>query len=146
MPNSHFVTIFESNLIKIREILPDILEFIKNNYLYISEETLFELRIIFSELLANAIIHGNKSDIAKKIELIINIEQDEIISQIKDEGTGFNFLKEKDRYSHHTSILKESGRGLLLVFSLTETLQINETGNVVEFHKKILSNETIKQY
>lgn len=132
--------IFESELIRIKEILPDALVFVTSHFPFISEDDLFDLRLVYSELLINAVVHGNKEDPSKKVALTIIPRGNEIISIIKDEGSGFDYQKALNAESCLYDLLSEHGKGLRLVRSLTESLRFNNLGNEIVFRKRILYN------
>lgn len=137
MTSMHFS--FESELKKMKEVLRDVLSYIKDQFPYISDTDLLDLRLVYSELLANAIIHGNNGDASKKIEMTVMVDEDEVASVIRDEGAGFDYLETLGRENGMDDYFNERGRGLQLVSSLTEYIQFNNAGNEVEFHKRIIS-------
>lgn len=81
---------------------------------------LFDLRIILNELVANGVIHGNKYDRDKLVNLYIEIEEDLIRIEVTDEGKGFDCnLKYYD-----PTKLKCSGRGLVIVNGLSDEFYV----------------------
>jgi len=128
---------FDSKLTMIREELPYVLDCLRLRMPYLSDADLFELRLVYSELLANAILHGNKEDTSKKVELIIDSEPDAIHTVIRDEGMGFDHAETLNRVFRNDNTLTESGHGLMLVNRLTDSVRFNDKGNEIEVHKKI---------
>ena len=126
--------IFESKLPKVREALKKVLHFIKTRLPYMTEEELYDIRLIYSELLANAVVHGNNGDSSKKVELLVELDSGKIKSIIRDEGNGFNYLKTLERGKKNSGTLSGSGRGLFLVNNLTDGLAFNNSGNEIEFY------------
>jgi len=47
------------------------------------------MKLIVSELVMNAYLHGNKFDTKKRIEVALEIDASDFIATVKDEGTGF---------------------------------------------------------
>jgi len=83
-----------------------------------------------SEAFTNALIHGNKADPAKKIQLFISIKNNEITADIVDEGCGLpnDFENRKD-----VSLWNEGGRGLKIMESITGKIKFGknaETGGL----------------
>lgn len=78
----------------------------------------------------NAIIHGNKKEIEKKV--YINAYCDENILQIiiKDEGKGFDFEKIPNP-TDIENIEKPHGRGIFLMKYLSKELIFRENGTIV---------------
>lgn len=127
---------FESSLLKLKEILYTVPIVLKNSLPYISEDDLIELRLLFTELLSNAIIHGNKENPSKRVRLAISVNDNFISAKIRDEGEGFDYLKALDCNSFSTDYLNnEHGRGLTLASNLADQLNFNEIGNEVQFSK-----------
>lgn len=90
----------------------------------LKEDKLYFLKLSLHELATNAIIHGNKLQIQKKVEITLTIERERILISISDEGNGLtNELYERSIAS--ASSLKEGGRGLLLVSEIMELLSLN---------------------
>jgi len=63
------------------------------------------------EAVANAIKHGNKLDLAKKVHATFEITGTELEIRISDEGTGFDPSKVSDPLNPQ-NLMKTSGRGI----------------------------------
>ena len=85
-----------------------------------NEALLFDLRVIISELVINAMSHGNKWKPNKKVEVIVEIYDDKISVSVSDEGEGIRL----PQYS--TKHFKPSGRGLKLVRGLSDKIFIED--------------------
>ena len=96
------------------------------------EERFRNVLIAVSELVMNAIVHGNKEQAAKKVR--VTVEYDENIMKVKilDEGNGFKFDKES-KPKLPEDMMKESGRGLFIVKSLVEEIDCRDTEEGTEF-------------
>jgi len=81
-----------------------------------------ELSITLCEALSNAIIHGNKSQSDKFVDLKVQIYKDKIMFKIKDEGQGFNYKKIPNPLDSE-NILKKSGRGVYLMSALMDRVK-----------------------
>lgn len=80
----------------------------------ISEDAAFGLDMAVREALANAVIHGNKLDDTKLVEITVKSSLDSLEVSIHDQGQGFN----PDTISDPTkeeNILKSSGRGIFFM-------------------------------
>ncbi|MBN1523321.1 MAG: cyclic nucleotide-binding domain-containing protein [Spirochaetales bacterium] len=128
---------------------------------YVDEEMKINLNVALSELLINAIEHGNckityeekqqhikkggtiqelveekcknPAINAKRVILEYDIKAGESIFKVKDEGDGFNVLK------YHEWIQKKNpfslhGRGILMARSLSAKLTYNNKGNIATLH------------
>lgn len=80
----------------------------------LKEDKLYFLKLSLHELVTNAIIHGNRCEIQKKVTITLTIEPERILFSISDEGNGFTReLYERSITSHSSSAV--GGRGLRLV-------------------------------
>ncbi len=80
----------------------------------ISEEDAFGIDMAVREALANAVIHGNKLDETKLVEINVKSSLDSLEISVRDQGQGFN----PDTISDPTkeeNILKSSGRGIFFM-------------------------------
>ncbi len=132
---SKFFKTFSSEMKAATQVIKETLSFIDKSIPDLPQEDKFDLRLIYSELLFNAVIHGNKSDVNKNVSLSVEIKDNTICSKISDNGLGFDhkkFLSDigDDMYG-------ESGRGILLVNSLADSLSFNSLGNEIVFQKKV---------
>lgn len=87
-----------------------------------------DLSIAVTELVNNAIHHGNKDDKSKKVTVTFSPGKKQIKVSIRDEGNGFIPEKVKDPVAPE-NLLAESGRGIYLVRALMDDLKINITGS-----------------
>ena len=96
------------------------------------EKYKFEVKLIISEALTNAYIHGNHRDDHKPIKVNWEICNDILCIKVKDSGQGnhsFNNNENKD-------LLSESGRGLLIISAYTD--EVIFEGNTI-IMKKVLN-------
>lgn len=103
----------------------------------ISDDDFMDLRLIFSELISNAIIHGNKFDEHKKVCVVIEFADESIISSITDEGSGFNYTEKLKLENSCDDFWSVNGRGITLVSALTDELIFIGKGNEIRFSKKL---------
>jgi serine/threonine-protein kinase RsbW len=112
------------NVSKVESFLED-----ATHHLHLNEVEFHKLLVAATEAVNNAIIHGNKSKQERKVTILVSIKKNYIIVSVRDEGGGFdpgqipNPLEEEN-------LLKESGRGLFLMQTLMDEVEIhtNETG------------------
>lgn len=83
------------------------------------DETIFKLRLILDELMANSYKHGNLRDFSKLIDISVMLTDTMSLIKVKDEGCGIVSPKTCDLYA-------ESGRGIMLVKSLSDKIIIEE--------------------
>jgi serine/threonine-protein kinase RsbW len=102
--------------------------FTENN---VSRKNFNKTYLCISEAVINAIKHGNKNDLHKKVSILADCIGTEIIIQIEDEGEGFDINKVKDP-TQKENIKKESGRGIYIIKNLSEKIEYNEKGNRIQ--------------
>lgn len=120
--------IINSNLLDIKSELEYLLEEIKK---FINkQDLLFEIKLILNELVINSAIHGNELDEKKKVRLDLEIDENAMKLEIKDEGNGFVY----DKNVYNPLELTSNGRGLVIVDGLSDELFIdNNKVSVVKY-------------
>lgn len=131
------------NTIKIpsqEEFLPDVDSFIEGILRgFGTEETIIaDIAICVTELVNNSIIHGNKSDPDKEVIVEIGKANSTVEITITDEGQGFN-IEDLDDPIDEKNLLKEVGRGIFIVRSLMDDVNIDvmENGTRIKIVKSI---------
>ena len=124
MPANEYVKVFPSD----PEYLPEIENFIKNN---VNKERLNSLALSTAEAASNSILHGNKNDPTKKVEIKVFITDRKMKIIFKDEGEGFEPKSVPDPTTPE-NILKESGRGIHIMKSYLSSLSYNFTPDGTE--------------
>ncbi len=101
-----------------------------------NESTIDDLSISLTELVNNAIHHGNNDDITKNVTVTFDLDHKKLSITIKDEGPGFNPEQLKNPLDPE-NLLADSGRGLYLVKALMDdlTFKITETGTEITITK-----------
>lgn len=89
------------------------------------ESVIADVAISVSELVNNAISHGNRSSATKSVTVTINKIGDDISITIVDEGEGFNPEEVEDPLADE-NLLKEAGRGIFIVKSLMDRVEMEE--------------------
>ena len=79
-----------------------------------SEEAAFGVDMAVREAIANAIIHGNKLDESKLVEITVTSSPDSLEIRVHDQGSGFNPENVADP-TEEENLLKSSGRGIFFV-------------------------------
>ncbi len=124
MPLDHYSLEIESdpnNLITVEEFVN---YFAKD--LGVSDERMNGLLLSVTEATTNAIIHGNKCNVDKKVAINVFVENGKIIIKVKDEGNGFDPSKIPDP-TEPQNLLKDSGRGVYLMKIYMDEIKYNLT-------------------
>jgi serine/threonine-protein kinase RsbW len=89
------------------------------------EEELHKLGMAVREAMVNAVVHGNRYNLKKKVHLAITDSADQLTVVITDEGEGFDFAHLPDPLAED-NLLRQSGRGLLLMRAFVDEVSIRK--------------------
>jgi serine/threonine-protein kinase RsbW len=103
---------FPSRIEAVGEAAAAVSEFM--NRLGIAEEVAFGVDMAVREAVTNAVIHGNKLDDAKTVELKLRNTPEVFEITVHDQGNGFNPDEIPDP-TKDENILKTSGRGIFFM-------------------------------
>jgi serine/threonine-protein kinase RsbW len=87
------------------------------------------------EAVNNAILHGNKGDISKIVDVEISADGNVFEVFVRDEGKGFEYDKLPDP-TKPENIENLHGRGVFLMRHLADSIEYNESGNEVRMKFK----------
>lgn len=95
-----------------------------------SERLRFRLQVALSEALANAVIRGNRENVAKRVYIEAELSPELIRVSVTDEGDGFDptVVPEPIRPEQ---LFETCGRGLFLIRKLVDEVRFNEQGNSI---------------
>ncbi len=88
--------------------------------------------VALTEAVNNSIIHGNKSDVNKKVYVEFEIPNSyRLLVRVHDEGPGFDIKGLPDPTAPE-NIDKIGGRGVFLMMHLSDSISFSEDGKLVE--------------
>lgn len=94
------------------------------------EETHYgEILIAMTEAVNNAVVHGNKLDANKMVDIEVRTEGQTMEFRIADQGPGFDYENIPDPTSPE-NIEKPNGRGVFLMRQLADACEFEELGRV----------------
>ncbi len=99
----------------------------------ISQDKYPDILISLTEAVNNAIIHGNKEDQNKYVEIELNKTNQGISFVISDQGVGFNPQAIPDP-TRPENIGCCGGRGVFLMKQLADRVEYRDNGRKVEIH------------
>ncbi|MEM0992997.1 MAG: ATP-binding protein [Bacteroidota bacterium] len=102
----------------------------------ISRETYGNVLISLTEAVNNAIIHGNRKDKSKKVEISFEKKRQGLAFKVSDEGCGFDFDNLPDPTAPE-NICECGGRGVFLMRQLSDNIRYSNEGRTVEMRFKI---------
>ena len=87
------------------------------------EDDQHKIGIAVRECLVNAVIHGNRYNIRKKVHLTVSRSPGRLEIRIGDEGEHFDMSQLPDPLADE-NLLRHSGRGLLLMQAFMDEFQV----------------------
>ena len=97
----------------------------------LSSELYGNILIATIEAANNAILHGNKLDENKKVNIIFKIDEKFLTVTVKDQGNGFDYSHIPDPTAPE-NIEKINGRGVFLMERLSDKIIFSDNGTKVE--------------
>jgi anti-sigma regulatory factor (Ser/Thr protein kinase) len=102
-----------------------------------SDDAIRKMKISLTELIVNAILHGNKKDFSKKVIMGHIVDKSKAVISIMDEGPGFDPKIIPDP-TLPENLIKDCGRGLFIVRHYVDSMIFNDKGNrvtIIKFHR-----------
>lgn len=116
-------------LTKYKEIIDKIIDDLKAFHDY------FDIKLILTEALTNAYIHGNNGKVDKPIHLRYTYDDIKVRFEIEDSGPGFENVIIPGEAIDET-LLNESGRGLFLIKCIADKLELRNNTLIIEKYLK----------
>jgi serine/threonine-protein kinase RsbW len=90
--------------------------------------------LVCDEAITNAIVHGNKRDPEKKVNVKIYVSHSRFRIRVRDQGEGFDVSTVEDPREGE-NVLRSSGRGVFLMKNIMDVVEYKEDGRVLELEK-----------
>ena len=90
-----------------------------------SEEDLHKIGMAVREAMVNAVVHGNRYNLKKKVHFSLSSSSEQLSVKIADEGEGFEESELPDPLSEE-NLLRQSGRGLLLIKAFVDEFEMRK--------------------
>ena len=87
------------------------------------DDTADKISMSVREAVVNAVLHGNHYDPAKKVRLAFDYDTRALTIRVADEGNGLDISRVPDPLAPE-NLLKTSGRGIFLIRSYMDEVQI----------------------
>jgi serine/threonine-protein kinase RsbW len=87
--------------------------------------------VSITEAVNNGIVHGNKTNPEKFVSLSCTCFKNRIMFVVRDEGTGF-MKEDLPNPLSEENLLKESGRGILIIEHLMDKVEYHRTDSGME--------------
>ncbi|MEO0043870.1 MAG: hypothetical protein RL329_3318 [Bacteroidota bacterium] len=102
----------------------------------VTPDTYGNILISLTEAVNNAIIHGNRSDTSKTVEIRSAKFRDRLSFVVKDQGRGFDYKSLPDPTAPENRF-RCGGRGVFLMRELCDCINFKDNGSAVELKFKI---------
>ncbi len=102
------------------------------------EDQVMQISMAVREAAVNAVLHGNAYDPEKKVKLDFERTASDLVITIRDQGKGLDPAKIPDPLAPE-NLLKTSGRGIFLIRSFMDEVQIrpSQTGTEIKLVKHV---------
>jgi serine/threonine-protein kinase RsbW len=91
----------------------------------LNENERFQVTLAVREAALNAVLHGNRSDPAKRIHASLEVTGEALVVTISDQGCGFDPQTLPDALAAE-NLLRRSGRGIFLIQSLMDAVHFRQ--------------------
>ena len=95
------------------------------------DDQVMQISMAVREATVNAVLHGNAYDANKKVAIEFKQNPKDLVIIIRDQGAGLDPAKIPDPLAPE-NLLKTSGRGIFLMRSFMDEVQINPSGTGTE--------------
>ena len=112
------------------------------DFMHFDEDSAHWIGMSVRESVTNAIQHGNKLDINKKVDICYQVLPDRISISVKDQGAGFK-VDDIPSPLDTDNLLKPSGRGIFYIRTFMDEVEfrsLSQGGMEVYMMKKVSSN------
>lgn len=108
----------------------------------IDEDDGLSLGMAVRECMVNAVVHGNRYNLNKKVHLTVTRTSVQLVIKIADEGEGFELEDLPDPLAEE-NLLRHSGRGIFIIRAFTDEFQVRRlspSGTEVTLKKNVASS------
>jgi serine/threonine-protein kinase RsbW len=113
------------------------------DFMSFDEDSAHWIGMSVRESVTNAIQHGNKLDLSKKVDISFEVEPDRLSISVRDQGNGFR-VDEIPNPLNGDNLLKPSGRGIFYIRTFMDEVEfrtLSQGGTEVYMVKKISSKK-----
>lgn len=96
----------------------------------INDDIYGNIMISVTECVSNAIIHGNKENSKKQVDLELKFFDNQLKFIIEDEGDGYDYQRLSDPTSPE-NLEKAGGRGVFLMKHLCDEIEFDKNGSKI---------------
>jgi len=114
--------------------------------LRVAEDSRHWIGLAVREAVSNAIRHGNEGDPEKRVGVRVELELDEVVVRVRDQGSGFDLDSVGDPLAPE-NLLKPSGRGIFYMRNLMDHVHYRfdvQEGTEVTLRKRVILEEAVE--
>jgi serine/threonine-protein kinase RsbW len=104
--------------------------------LNLDEKSIFALYLSLEEALVNAVKYGNKFNPDLTIDILLKIEPSQIVIQVSDCGSGFDYANIPDP-TKDENIIRLGGRGVFLIKKYMDQVEFLNNGSTIKMTKRL---------
>jgi len=99
------------------------------------EKLAYDLNLVLTEAMANAIYHANEGDPTKEVHIEITIADRQLAVRVYDHGQGFDIRQ----FAKPRQPMEEHGRGIYIIHTVMDEVVYRPTGDghVLEMKKNL---------
>ena len=136
----HFAYIFPAAKSLLEQASVWLEEFLKINN--VSESDSINIIMAFREACDNAIKHGSKHNDELNVKVICTLDSEKAVIAVEDQGDGFNapvhlelqrLVTPAELARQRAKEGKRGGLGIVMILQLMDSVEYNNTGNVIKF-------------
>lgn len=102
----------------------------------INEDTFGNILVSLTEAVNNAMIHGNRNDTSKRVNVSVEGNKEAVAVRVSDEGKGFDYDNLPDPTAPE-NIECCGGRGVFLMRALSDDMSYLNNGSTVEMRFRV---------
>ncbi len=125
------ILVIKSDVAELKKVEDFIINIFNDNNLELKYFN--KIYLCVSEAVLNSIKHGNKNDLQKNVSIKIDFDTEQFKIQVEDEGDGFDINMIEDP-TKRKNLKNEEGRGIFIIKKLSEQIEYNKKGNLVQFN------------
>jgi serine/threonine-protein kinase RsbW len=113
------------------------------HYMSFDEDSAHWIGMSVRESVTNAIQHGNKLDLGKKVNIRFELRADKLSISVRDQGNGFK-AEDVPNPLDAENLLKPNGRGIFYIRTFMDEVEfrpLSQGGMEVYMVKKVSSNQ-----
>lgn len=107
------------------------------------EEDLHKIGMAVREAMVNAVVHGNRYNLKKKVHLSVVADSVDLNIAIIDQGEGFETEELPDPLAEE-NLLRQSGRGLLLIQAFVDEFSMKKAEPPMGTEVRLVVHRNIK--